>query len=195
MVVNRLKKSLLGMKSLKESLFSDNITTDIPVDFNFIVNYVQDKINKVRKKGINVDMYKNNRGDYEVTFISNKIRDAKNLMEWMCISFVIAHPNNDVGVKPYTVFGVDRSFILYINNSEKKLYEIKGITFDSVWSDQPDKLIKTIDGFFEGFEKINKDKQPIITGPRQTIVNNIGLALFYNKMKRCFNYLDLKKID
>ena len=192
------------MKSLKESLFSDNITTDISVNFDFVVDYVQDKIKKARKKGVSVDMDKNTRGDYEVTFTSNEIKDARNLMEWIRITFVIAHPNDGVGVKPYIVFGVDKSFHLYIiepheipgkYNSTKVLYNIKGITFNSVWNDQPDKLIKTIDGFFEGFEKINKDEQPIINGPRQTIVNNIGLALFYNKMKRCFKYPDLKKID
>ncbi len=192
------------MKSLKESLFSDNITTDISVNFDFVVDYVQDKIKKARKKGVSVDMDKNTRGDYEVTFTSNEIKDARNLMEWIRITFVIAHPNDGVGVKPYIVFGADKSFHLYIiepheiqgkYNSTKVLYDIKGITFNSVWDDQPDKLIKTIDGFFEGFEKINKDKQPIITGPRQTIVNNIGLALFYNKMQRCFDTPDLKKID
>jgi len=183
------------MKSLKESLFGDNITTDIPVNFDFVVDYVRDKINKAREKGVSVDMNKNIRGDYEVSFASNIIKDARNLMEWISITFIIAHPNDGVGVKPYTVFGVDKSFYLYIDDNSRVLYDIKGITFDSVWNDQPDKLIKTIDGFFEGFEKINKDKQPIITGPRQTIVNNIGLALFYNKMKRCFNVPDLKKID
>lgn len=117
MDVNLLKKFLLGigMKSLKESLFSDNITTDVPVNFDFVVDYVRDKIKKANKKGIDVDM--------------------------------------------------------------------------------PDKLLKTIDGFFEGFEKIHKDKQPIITNSRQTTINNIGLALFYNKMKRCFKYPDLQKID
>ena len=184
------------MQSLKESLFSDNITTDIPVDFDFVVDYVRDKIEKARKKGITVDMDKNNRGDYEVSFTSNKIKNAKQLYERININFVIAHPNNEVGVKPYIVVGVDDSFNFeQVSDSERVLNRIKGITFNSVWDDQPDKLIKTIDGFFEGFEKIHKDKQPIITNPRQTTINNIGLALFYNKMKKCFKYPDLRKID
>lgn len=181
------------MKSLKESLFSDNITTDISIDF--ITNYVQDKINKAHKKGINVNIFKNNRGDYIVSFYSPRVKNARKLFEQININFVIAHPNDGVGVKPYIVFGVDDSFNFEMYDSKRVLNRIKGITFDSVWGNQPDKLIKTIDGFFEGFEKINKDKQPIITGPRQTIVNNIGLGLFYNKMKRCFEYPDLKKID
>jgi len=183
------------MKSLKESLFSDNITTDISIDFDFITNYVQDKINKVRKKGVDVHMYKNNRGDYIVSFYSPRVKNARKLFEQININFVIAHPNDGVGVKPYIVFDVDYSFNFEQYDSKRILNRIKGITFDSVWSNQPDKLIKTIDGFFEGFEKIHKDNQPIITGSRQTTVNNIGLGLFYNKMKRCFEYPDLKKID
>ena len=183
------------MKSLKESLFSDNITTDVPINFDFVVDYVQDKINKVRKKGINVNVYQNTKGTYGVTFNSNPIKNARNLFETIYIHFEITRSANAVGIIPYTVFGIDKTFNLYINDDRKPLYDIKGITFDSVWSDQPDKLIKTIDGLFKGFEKIHKDKQPVMTGQRQTIVNNIGLGLFYNKMKRCFEYPDLKKID
>jgi len=186
------------MKSLKESLFSDNITTDVPVNFDFVIDYVRNKIQKANKKGIDVDMYKTtNQYNCIVSFYSSRIKNARKLYEQININFEIAHPNDTVGIKPFIVFGVDDSFNfeMLASDSERVLNRIKGITFNSVWSDQPDKLIKTIDGFFEGFEKINKDKQPIITGPRQIIINNIGLGLFYNKMKRCFEYPDLKKID
>ena len=182
------------MKSLKESLFGDNITTDVPVNFDFVVDYVRDKIQKANKKGIDVNMDLNNRGDYEVEFNSH-LFNTQNLNEQTRVKFVIAHVNDTVGIKPYIIFGVDKTFVWRVWNRLQLVSETKGITFKSVWDDQPDKLIKTIDGLFEGFEKIHKDKQPIITNPRQTTINNIGLALFYNKMKRCFKYPDLQKID
>lgn len=186
------------MKSLKESLFSDNITTDITVNFDFVVDYVRDKVDAAEKAGIDIEFYQNTGGNYIVSFYSPHVKNAKQVYEQINIKFVIARSNeiDGVGVRPYIVFGIDDSFILEMtDDSERVLNRIKRITFDPVWSDQPDKLIKTIDGFFEGFKKIYKDKQPIITNSKQMTINNIGTALFYNKMKRCFKYPDLKKIN
>lgn len=184
------------MKSLKESLFGDNVTSDVNISFDFLVKYTQDKIKEAEKKHINVEMDQNTKGDYEVCFWSNWIKNAKNVYEQITINFVIAHPTDDVAIKPYVVFGVDKTFMWYTSDGRRTLSETKGITFDAVWGKTPDKLIKTIDGFFEAFEKINKDHRPIITNPRQITINNIGLALFYDKMKTFFKkYPKIKKID
>ena len=185
------------MKSLVESIFDDNVTTEIPIDFDSVVNYVRSKIDDANKTGINIEIYQNARGNYIVSFYSPLVENAKNLYEQININFVIVKVNlpRNVVIIPYTVYGVDESFNLYLSDSKRTLGQIKEITFNSVWGRTPKKLIKTIDGFFEGFEKIHKDKQPIITDPKQMTINGIGLALFYNKMKKCFKYPNLKTID
>jgi len=185
------------MKSLVESIFDDNITTEIPIDFDSVVDYVRSKIDDANKDGINIEIDQNTRGNYIVSFYSPLVKNAKNLYEQININFVIVKVNlpRNVVIIPYVVYGVDESFNLYLSDSKRVLGRIKGITFNSVWGRTPNKLIKTIDGFFEGFEKIHKDKQPIITDPKQMTINGIGLALFYNKMKKYFKYPNLKKID
>lgn len=184
------------MKSLKESLFGDNITNDINIDFDFLVKYTQDKVSEAEKKYIIVEMDQNGRGEYEVNFWSNRIKNARKNYEQININFVISRVGDEVIIKPWVVFGVDKTFIFHTSDDHRIISETKGITFDSVSGKNPDVLIKTIDGFFDAFEKINKDKHPIISKPNTYLINNIGRGLFYEKVKKFFKeYPNIKKID
>ena len=177
-------------------MFGDNITNDINIDFDFLVKYTQDKVSEAEKKHIIVEMYQKGSGEYEINFWSNIIKNARKNHEQININFIISRVGNDVIIKPWIVFGVDKTFIWWTSDDHKNLTQTKGITFDSVSGKNPDALLKTIDGFFEAFEKINKDKHPIISKPNQYLINNIDRGLFYEKVKKFFKeYPKIKKID
>ena len=209
MVAHPLKKFLIGMKTLKESLFDrDLIKRGISIDGDTVLYYIEQKANEAKKKGINVEI--DNTSYDQHILVSFKSKElfcpddyavesyhAMFVVDWYDDS---KYPkDNYARIQPWIVYGLTKGInwnirprgpgmARHVDTLKLMSYitsDIGGVSnMPQVVLKKPEEIYKVIDGYFEIFEKLNDyrlfDGWDDVEDISQGKLNN----QVYNKLKK-----------
>ena len=158
-----------SMLRLTESIFDDNITKGFEFSMGYVIDYINSKIDKCEKNGMDIEMDMDSKENYIINYWSKRLRVAPRVEEKLNIKLCIKYVNGVIYVTPFFVFGVDKTVELrtykHVLHGPEAL---KGITVDVFKLDtahpNDEKAVEffaNIDGLFEGFESINKSGKPV----------------------------------
>lgn len=154
------------MKTLKESLFDDDLVKkDLPVDSHTVLSYIAEKIEEVKKQGVNVEVNGHPGNYYVIRFKSPEIMyQNKRAYEIYNMKIGIRFNRNNIEIRPYTVYGINKGLEwqaqrvdAYDPGTNRYVGElnIDGYTHWMFGEHDPQKLYNVINSYFEIFKSLN----------------------------------------